>query len=256
MRLRWWLPLTAAVFLYSLLMQAPAAVVYGWLVPPSAPLRVDGLTGTLGAGSASAVDLGGRRVLDELHWRLHPLWLLLGRLDVALHCSTGRAQAVGSAQWGLGGLRLRDVRADASLKDLLQLAGYSFIPAQGQIGLRLGRLQWSDGRLVALRGQLRIDALNWDLGSTPLALGSLTANLGTDGQGALTAKLSSLDGPLDVGGDARLAADGEYRVNLSIKPKPDAPPTLVGLLRGLGSPDLSGAYRLRRQGRLVAGLLP
>lgn len=256
MKLRWWLPLTAAVFVYSLLMQAPAAMVYGWLAPPSSSLRLSGLAGTLGEGSASAVVVGGRRVLDELRWRLHPLWLLLGRLDVALRCSAGQADAVGSVQWGLGGLRLRDVQASASLKNLLQLLGYSFVPAQGQIGLRLRHLHWDDGRLAALRGQLRVDDLSWDLGSKPLALGSLAANLGTDGNGALTAELSSLDGPLDVGGNAELAADGDYRVNLSIKPKPDAPPTLVSLLRGLGSPDLSGAYRLRRQGKLAAGLVP
>ncbi|MFX8633180.1 hypothetical protein ABTM26_19530, partial [Acinetobacter baumannii] len=67
----------AVVFLWTLLTQAPAAMVYGWVRPKLGAFQLYGVDGHLGEGSASGFSLNGRQIDEKLQWRLQPLWLLL-----------------------------------------------------------------------------------------------------------------------------------------------------------------------------------
>ncbi|MDE2150261.1 MAG: type II secretion system protein N [Gammaproteobacteria bacterium] len=253
MKWRWLGPLLAAVFLYSLVTATPAALMVSWLLPTGSPLSIDGVSGSLSKGEAAALSLRGRPSLQRLHWQLRPVWLLLGRFDWTIGGGDSALHFAGELQWGLGGMRARHLTAGGRLKDLLPLAGLPFVPADGVATLKLDRLRLAGSRIVGLRGQAQIQHLNWTLTQQPLELGTFNADLST-ADGTLSARLSTLAGPIDVGGTASLNSDRRYELNLTLKPKPGASSQLTGILGAFGRPDLHDVYHYRQSGTLPTRL--
>ena len=231
-------------------MHAPAAVLYGWAAPTGGAIRIDGLDGTLGNGHAAAIVYAGKPVLHDLRWRLHPWWLLLGKIDASVTTTDPHFSADGTARIGFGGLALRDFTAGGQIKSMLALAGYPFIPLDGAVKLHLDRLDIQGSALGTVKGQAELHELSWGTGDQAARLGDFAADLGNPDAKTTQAKVKTLAGPIDLSGDLSLTASGQYEINLALKPKSGAPQQVVELLKGIGRPDVTGTYRLRQQGRL------
>lgn len=239
-----------AVFVAAALLHAPVDRVYGWIAPALAQSSVQlfGLGGTLSAGSAARVNLRNQPALNDLAWSLRPLHLLLGR--ASFHLNGGSQGSLLDGKVSLvpsGTLTLSDTQFTAPVAALAALFGQANLPLQGQAGVQIETLrlrrQWPDRAQASatLRG------LGWQLGRDPVVFGDYQALIENDTAG-IKATIGTLAGALDVTGDARLAHDRKYELHLQMKPKPDAPPLVVNLVRNLGQPDAQGWYHLRRQG--------
>lgn len=241
----------AVTFIVGLLAQAPAAIVYGWTLgrQADAPLRLYGVEGALLSGTAVQAARGTQTVLSDLHWVLRPWTLLLGRATYRLTTSSAPILLDGEAGVGLGGTRISNLKASGELRALAAVAGQSFVPMIGQVGLDLQQLRLRDGWPSQAEGQLRVIGLGWALAREPVALGDYQAEVRTEDQD-LVALVSTLNGVLDVNGDVRLKPDRSYELSLQLRPRPQAPPMVVNLLRSLGTPDPQGFYRLRRNGQV------
>lgn len=250
MRWRWALPLAVLVFLYALLMQAPAATLYAWFAPRNGPVQLTGIDGALKHGHVTAISFNGHPIIKDLQWHLHPLWLLLGR--VALHLQGGEDATTldGSLQWSPGMLRASPLKLDTDLKSVLAQTGFRFVPVDGLAQLNLQHLQWDGTRLRKLQGHLQLLGLRWDLGQTPLQLGDFSADATTNAQRTINAVIKSVSGPLDLLGKASLSADNTYQIDLRLRAKPGAPPQLTDMLRSLGRPDPGGYHEIHDKGRL------
>jgi len=250
MRWRWALPLAVLVFLYALVMQAPAANLYAWFGPRNSPLQVAGIDGTLKHGSITAISLDGHSVLKNLQWHLHPLWLLLGRVALQLQGGDGPTTLNSNLQLSSGTLRAGPLKFGTELKQVLDDAGFRFLPVDGLAQLDLQSLRLDGNQLRDLHGHLLLKSLRWDLGQTTLQLGDFSADAATDPQGTVEAVIRSVSGPLDLSGKANLNATGDYQLNLRLKAKPSAQPQLVDMLRSLGRPGAEGYYEIHNKGRL------
>ncbi len=250
MRWRWALPLALLVFLYALLMQAPATNLYVWFAQPNSPIQVAGINGTLKHGSVTAVSFDGHPVLKNLQWHLHPLWLLLGRVALQLQGGDGSTTLNSAVQLSPGTLRAGPLKFGTDLKSTLTQAGFRFLPIDGLAQLDIQHLKLDDNHLRDLQGHLQLQALRWKLGQTLLQLGDFKADATTDAQGVVNAVISSVSGPLDLSGKASLSADSSYQLELRLKAKPGAPPQLVNMLRSLGRPGAEGYYEIHNKGRL------
>ncbi|HUP92051.1 MAG TPA: type II secretion system protein N [Solimonas sp.] len=252
MRQRWLIALGLAVFVLGLLAAAPIATLYAWVRPKEPPPQtlLMGLQGTLHEGRIAGVVSNNRTVLTDLHWRLHPLWLLGGRF--AAHIDGGGSDVQldgGVSVTPAGTVRFRDLRANAGLKALLGAFGYPFLPLDGKAALNLQRLTLKDGVPQAATGNGMIQNLAYTLSRDPIVFGDFQIDLSTEGD-AVLAKLASIAGPLEVNGEARVQDDGAYESLIKIKPKPEANPMLRNLVGSLGAPDLQGWYTLKRAGQL------
>lgn len=261
MKLPWLIALAALSFLTTLVLHAPAALLYSQkeAKPPADAVRLHGIQGTLSRGGFSALTVNNRVVLTDARWTLHPLWLGLLRLSADLETG-GDVPAAGEAGSSatlrasvsravFGKLRWSNVDAAASVKTLLSAANQATLPVEGQISLSLPLVLMDAGVPVHAEGTAEVQGLAWTLAREPLQLGDFSATLSTDDKGILAA-LSSGPGPLELSGEARLAGDRSYDLHLQLKPRPEAGAQLQTLIRSLGQPDVQGWYHIRRQGTL------
>lgn len=236
-------------FVFSLVLLAPAATVYGWLKPKLGDaVTLAGIDGSLRDGHVAAVLVGGRPLVEKLHWKLSLGELLLMRLGLDLD-SSGATLMSGHVSKGFGVVRGHDLRIASSLKSLLAASGQPFAPLDGQASLELSRLKLHGDWPSDAEGTLRVQGLAWTLARDPVVLGDYQADIKPDGND-IVALVHTLGGSLDVNGDARAKADRSYELHLQLRPKSDAPPLVVNLLRSLGNPDPQGFYHLRREGTL------
>jgi general secretion pathway protein N len=242
--------LAALAFLATLVLHAPAPLLYHWATAGK-PLALDlqGIEGTLMHGKVRAIGINHRPLISDLGWTLHPAWLGLLRLTADLEAGGDNVIRVRVSRAPFGRLRLSDLNAAASVRSLLAASGQPALPVEGQIKLDFSSLQLDKGAPVRAQGTAELSGLAWTLAREPLVLGDFSANVETEADG-IVARLVSGTGPLELSGEARLSEDRKYDVHLQMRPRANASAQLQTLVKSIGNPDLQGFYHLRRNGTL------
>lgn len=246
--------LGVVVFLVALVLRMPAVQMQRVLGPSlaQAGVQLQGIEGSLSAGRAAQVDLRGNALLHDLGWNLRAAHLLLGRASFMLAGGRDGTLVDGTAfVVPSGTLTLQDFKLASSLKAVLAAAGYAGMPVEGQVNLDLSRMKLRESWPRQAQGTLTVRGMGWKLGREAVVLGDYTATLDNE-TGGVKAVVSTLSGALEINGQARLAEDRSYEVDLQMRPKPNAPPMVPNLVRNLGAPDAQGWYHVRRRGQLGA----
>ena len=251
MKKRWIVVLALAAFLVTLVLHAPAALLYAWAQNPAAPspVRLHGVHGTLADGGFAGLSVNARPTLSDGRWTLLPAWLALLRVAVDFQAGDDAVVRARLSRSIFGALRVSDLTSAGSAKSLLRMLGQPALPVEGQVRLDLPLLRIKGGAPIEAEGSVEIENLSWTLAREPLALGSFNAAVTTDKQG-IQVSFGSGPGPLEVGGAATLGAERAYELDLQLRPRPDAPPALLSLVRSLGPADAQGWHHLRRKGTL------
>lgn len=251
MKKRWVVVLAVLAFLVTLVLHAPAALLYAWMQDPARPskVRLHGLHGTLSRGGFAAMTVQQRPALRDAHWTLLPAWLPLLRLAADVKAGDEAVVRARVSRSLFGALRISRLNAAGSVKSLLQMLGQPVLPVEGQARLDLPLLRVAKGVPIAAEGSIEIENLVWTLARDPLPLGSFNAALSTDDTGVHVA-FGSGPGPLETGGSATLGPERGYELDLQLRPRPDAPPQLVTLIQSIGPADGRGWHHLRRKGTL------
>ncbi len=251
MKKRWAIALAAAAFLLTLVLHAPAALLYAWSQDPAQPakVRLHGVHGTLAKGGFAGLTLNNRLTLSDARWTLRPAWLAL--LHVAVDFEAGDDAVVRAriSRSVLGALRVSNLTSVGSAKSLLRMLGQPALPVEGQARLDLPLLRLAGDTPIEAEGSVEVENLAWTLAKEPLALGSFNAALSTDND-VIHVNFGSGPGPLEVGGTATLGAGRAYELDLQLRPRPAAPEQLLTLVRSLGPADGQGWHHFRRQGTL------
>ncbi len=242
--------IAAVVFLWTLLTQAPASLLYRWAKPRLTSFQLYGVDGRVADGSATGFNLNGRQIDEKIHWKLQPLWLLLGRVGFGVDGS-GLLQLDGSVQEGLGGLRLHKISGGGDAKAIAGFVGYGFAPISGAVRLDNLSLHLSQGAPVSADGIVELHGLTWALGANPAPLGDFRATTTTQGDNILI-KVESLAGPLDASGTITyMPKTKKYDTDLKLHPKENADPMLRNMLQMSGPPDPTGTFHLKRSATLL-----
>lgn len=201
-------------------------------------------TGELHAGSAAS----GVRQLGTLHWRINPLWLLLGRAQFALELDGPTTRGQAAVRLARRSVQLDGI--DATLP--ANIAGLVYAPAaffdpSGTIKLRSPEIVLNADGLTA-----NVEVLWQGAGGRFTGPGSLgDYRIDLTGTGATAnIKLSTLRGDLELTGQGQwqVAGDGTLRFVGSALPRGDTT-KFEPLLRTLGR-DLGGGRReIRFNGR-------
>jgi hypothetical protein len=246
-------------FAWTLLLHAPAATLYAWFGPKDTPLQLYGLEGSLDEGKVQTLGLNDKPLLRNLRWSFQPWWLPLLQASFHVESAGSDLSLKGRAAFVFGGVNLAGAEGSGALKPLLGLGGFPFLPVDGLARFHIDRLKLRNGFPTAIEGSAELHGLSFALGPNPVPLGDFKAELstqspatGTSTPAGIRIVLSTLGGPIDVGGEAHLQNDRGYDYDLQLKAKPGADPNLVNLLQGggLGQPDSNGYYHLRNRGKL------
>lgn len=259
MKIRALLLIGTAVFLWTLLVHAPAATLYGWFGPKASPVQLYGVDGSLDQGKVQSVSLNGRPLLQNLGWSFQPWWLPLLRASFHLEGGGPDLSLKGRAAFVFGGINLSSAQGGGSVKSLAGLAGFPFVPVNGLARFDIDSLKLRQGFPSSASGTAELHGLSFSLGQNPMPLGDFKATFstvhaatGTSAPDSIKAVVATLGGPLDVGGELHLQADRNYDYDLQIKARDNADPKLRDMLGagGLGQPDPNGYYHLRNRGKL------
>ncbi len=245
--------LGAVAFVATLLMQAPAATLYGWFAPKDGATQLLGIEGSVGEGRLAGIVSGGRPLLRDLHWRLQPAWLLLGR--ASFHVDTGTPLAL-QGRIGLSpfAVHIGNAHLTGGLKPLFGAAGLAYLPIDGVVDGDIDSLTLKHGRPTSAKATLQLRGLNWALAKPALQLGDFRADISNDGA-TIVAKIQSTSGPIDADGLAHLNANGSYDSDIRLRAKANADEMTQNLLHSVGQPDAQGYYHARTRGQL-AGATP
>lgn len=238
-------------FAAGLVARMPATVVAEWAESNIPGLMLSGVSGTALDGRVARA-LYRDLPLQDISWEVQPWQLLLGQANVEVHVATdtdGFEATVSRPLLG-GDITISNLTGSASVGWLARRFGYTFIPVTGQLTVQLHRVVVSTGAgLKAAHGRLSVSGLRWELIKPPAPLGSVRVKVTTEAD-AIIAHITHSDGPLAVAGSARLQPGGRYRVNIRLRPRPEADRRLQELLSELGNADSDGWYRIAASGRL------
>ncbi|MDE0853322.1 MAG: type II secretion system protein N [Nevskia sp.] len=244
-------------FLWTLLLNAPAATLYGWFAPKASPLQLWGMDGSLAQGQVQTLGVNGRPLLQNLRWTFQPWWLPLLRASFHVEGGGQDLNLKGRVALVIGGVNISGAQGGGSVKALAATAGFPFVPVDGQARFDLASLKLRKGLPQSVNGTVELHGLAFTLGKEPMPLGDFKATLsdqpppaGTNGNNSVKAVIETLAGPIDASGEVHLQADRSYDYDLQVKARDNADPNLRNLLQGggLGQPDTRGYYHLRNRG--------
>ena len=198
-------------------------------------------SGTIWRGAGQVVLTGGAGSRDraalpgQVRWRLRP-GLTGAHLALASDCCTpdGPLAVDFSPRWGGGQVRLADTQARLPADWLDGLgAPFNTLQPRGELGWQSRNLTllWQSGRLL-MSGQIAITARAMSSRLSPLRpLGSYQVTI--DGGDAITLKLTTLEGRLELTGNGQWSG-GRLRFQGLATPAPDMEAQLANLLNAIG----------------------
>lgn len=237
---------------------APARVVTQ-VLPASAPMVLQGLTGTVWSGEvarAALVQNGQVLAQGHLTWRVRPLSLLrlapcieFSVMDTGLGSPSGSGMVAGGACVSAGGeMALHEVNFDLPAGYFLRSADLSL---GGEISGRVEILIWEEGRLAALDGQgLWSDArivsneLNVSLQTLPFTVRRETEDSVMLQMNNADLLVRQTDTPLYVSLQSTVSLDGRFYTQAELAVQPQTPESVVDLLDVVAEPQGAGLYRL------------
>jgi general secretion pathway protein N len=249
---RSWFALGLGLYVAFALAKFPAGVAVRWFAPPG--VMFAGVAGTLWSGSAATCSVNGFTA-EALRWRLRPAALFLGRVSANVEARIPDGFVSGDVTATPRSVSFSELRAATSLPALGNV-----LPAlrgtRGQASAAIEALVLENGWPATAVGEVKLAGLE----SLPLIpdgrgafvpLGDYTVTLVPAPAGELGAKFVDNGGPLAVEGTAKLDASRAYTIDALVKPRANAPETLVqGLNIMTAEPDAEGRRRLNLTGSL------
>jgi general secretion pathway protein N len=240
-----------ASYLFFLVLNLPAQHVIGWVLSDSSgsPVRLMGTSGTIWSGEAETV-VYQKHPLGKVKWSFKPSNLLLGRLSYQFELTDVGQKLTGVALRSVtGNYRLQQVEGLLLANRIPQLMGQRQVDLNGKLDLSDLSLDYSDGRLSSSEGRIRwLDAAV----TSPLNLqvGDLQADLSTDDNGAIIAKIKDIKGPTGVNAEVSLKDDGNFQLDGSVKPSGNTDPGLSSALRAISKAKPDGSFQLKYSGKI------
>ncbi len=244
-----WLLVFYGLLAYGLflLIQFPASLAIKGL--PSEfrqQLSYASLHGSLWHGQAGQVRSGVFE-LGDLEWRLKPLALLLGRLDLELHSTSEKGTWQAELQLDPDRrILLESLQADLDSR-LFDGLTRPFL-LQGRLQIPHLEGEWQAARQLAFAGEViwKNAAVG---GVQELALGDIQATLQPQQQGSRIT-IDNRNSPLSINGTVAISEQGVYTARLTLRNRDRNRQDIDDLLKLLGRPDARGRVEIVQRGRL------
>ena len=238
-------------YLLFVLIELPAQHILGWAVSDSKqfPITYTSIKGSLWRGKMEAVSIQGIPV-DKLKWRFTPSSLIFGRIGFDITLNNAGQELQGNVAIGSGDrIELEDLSGEIPASMIPPMIDLAQIGVGGKVSVDLQQLTLEKNRITTAEGQIK-----W-LGSALLSpfavkIGDLKADLYSEQEGEVKAKINDLGGSTAVAGELSLTTDGNFQVNGEIKPGKNSDSSLESALKAISKRQSDGSYRITFSSRL------
>lgn len=214
------------------------------------PVKVYGISGNLWNGRAQQVIVPGQPAIDNLHWTVNPLSLLLAQLSTDFNASIKNQNITGEFSVNaLGRLQGSDIRARIDGAVMQQLLRLPMGELGGVFNFNVRSVELQQTALPILDA-----SLSWKNASLTLMdtvnLGHIDLQISPQDDGRLLASISNKQGDLQLSGDATIDAGKNYTINLRMTPQPGTARNITQSLGMFSRRQPDGSYLLSRKGNL------
>lgn len=241
--------LVAVLGLAALFHLVPARAWVAWLLPAEAPLKLEGVEGSLVNGHAAQLSWRGR-AMGPLDWHLHPMGLLQQRVQIDLdlrgevyagdgYVDAGRDQVI----------RLRDVSLRVPAEHLAGLIDTPALQMLGHIQLELANAELNHLFPTALSGTaVWKDAAV--MGAAQASLGEVRMSFERQNDGRIVGTVTDNGGPLQIE-DGQFSADlSGLKANARLRAR-DGNAQVQQALAYIGQPQSDGSSLFQLEAKLI-----
>ena len=247
------LALGLAAFLAFAIVTFPASLAHRWFAPDE--LALTSVRGTIWRGSAAHGAVSGIPFSD-LSWRLNPVSLLTGKVDLIVdELSIGGGSVRAHVTASRSSTNIRIVDLFMNLQPLTQ-ALPQLGDIRGQVSSRELLLELANGWPVSAEGEVRVAGLAVPPlipinGVDRVLLGNFRAVLSAAEAPVIATQVVDEGGPIELVGMLRLTPERAYELAAKIRPRAEASNVLVqGIELVSGQPDAEGRRDFRQSGTL------
>ena len=242
--------LVVLVYLVTLIVKLPAAIVVDWL--PLNGIKMQNVSGTIWQGQAKEVEVNRKVSFDNVKWDVNLIDLLTLNLaaDVSFYNGPDAMSGKGFVSYGLAGIKATNVILDLSAKELLTFVPMRLpVKIEGEFSAAIKEFVQDEPYCQQLQGNVlwQNAVINSQLGR--VNLDSPTLDLGCD-EGNITAFINQESDELSTALDITLSEGGVYKLNGEIQGTDKLAPSVAKSLNWIGPKNASGATEVTFSGKL------
>jgi general secretion pathway protein N len=234
------------VFLVATIPAAPVISVFEGRIPVS----ISNVSGTLWSGRASAITTNNNLTLKNVEWSFLPLRLLLASIAISVNAEFNDRPIDARLATGISGnLSVDDLNMKLDAADAASLVSLPLGELSGIFQLHIDNAYIEQGLVPRVNG-----TLTWNQASITIAesadLGNVSVLINEQDESPLSASISNKGGHLALSGTFTTTAQGEYSLQLSMKPNASASSNLSSSIAMFARKQGNGEFIFNNKGNL------
>jgi len=249
MRTRHYILTGIIAYFVFLVATIPAAPVIG-MIKDSIPVTISNVSGTLWRGRASSIITAQHLTLKNVEWSFLPWHLLLASIAIDIHAEFNNKPIDTRLSTGIGGnLSVDDLNMKLDATDIASLLALPIGELSGIVQLSINNAYLEPGSVPRVNG-----TLIWNQATVTIAetadLGNVSVLINENDESPLSASISNKGGHLSLKGNFTTSAQGDYTLQLSMKPNATASDNLSSSIAMFAKKQRNGEFLLNNKGNL------
>ena len=249
MRTRHYILTGVIAYFIFLIATVPAAPVIG-IFKDRLPVTVSNVSGTLWSGRASTVNTRNNVTLKNVEWSFLPWHLALASIAINVNAEFNNNPIHARLSTGISGnLSVDDLDMKLDAADIASLVSLPLGELSGIFLLRIDNAYIEPGLVPRVNG-----ILNWNQAGVTIAesadLGNVSVVINENSESPLSASISNKGGHLALKGTLTTSAQGDYSLQLSMKPNATASSNLSSSIAMFAKKKGNGEFILNNKGNL------
>jgi len=249
MRTRHYILTGIIAYFVFLIATVPAAPIIG-LYKDHMPVTISNVSGTLWSGHASTVTTKNNLILKNVEWSFLPWRLLLASIAISVDAEFNNNPIHTRLSTGISGnLSVDDLDMKLDAADIASLVSLPLGELSGKFQLYIDNAYIEQGLVPRVNG-----TLTWNQASVTVAesadLGNVSVLIHENDESPLSASISNKGGHLSLKGTFTTTAQGDYSLQLSMKPNATASSNLSSSIAMFAKKQGNGEFILNNKGNL------
>jgi general secretion pathway protein N len=234
------------VFLVATVPAAPVISIFEDRIP----VTINNVSGTLWSGRAGAITTNKNLSLKNVEWSFLTWRLLLASIAINVNAEFNSNPIDARLSTGISGnLSVDDLNMKLDAADVASLASLPVGELSGIFQLHIDNAHIEQGLVPRVNG-----ILTWNQASVTIAeraeLGNVSVLINEKDESPLSASISNKGGHLALNGTFTTSAQGEYSLQLSMKPNATASSNLSSSIAMFARKQSNGEFIFNNKGNL------